>query len=911
MTTPVKNQTIAGIGFSENSHSETCAQQAASNALQQLNTDCDIALVFSTSRHNPHDVLKGLKKVFGDKTKIIGGYAIGVITKEATAYGGYQIGILALNTNSFELKTIQKKDFPLHGSKKMGELLAEDLEKLTFKGPPSLLILYDYVHRIGKRFSMNMASPMLESLQSKLNLGPTAGAGMVGDMKCQETFQWFDNQILQHSLMALTFSNGIEMDTLVLHGCEPVSAYLEVTKVNKNVVLELNGKPALEFIDTILGPNSEKSWRDYSFFITLGINEGHRYGPFDSKVYSNHICCGVDQERKGLVMLEEDLHEGSMVQLMRRNLKFDYIKPEINEFLSISDKPIKFALYIDCAGRAASYCGSQIEEADVVREALQDIPFLGIYQGVEIAEVNKKLEPLDFTGVLCVFRESDNYSPGHYRRAENNFISENSFNQTNHDPLKYYQHHSNRLAGKIINVDSQLAAVNNRLIQKEKAFNLLSRLRSLSVLGTNPEKLYLETLKKVNETLGLDYGIVLSHNGISAYEPKYQLGLHLPSGQFILDEKLFENVHVLRANKNTEVTPLISELREKLNLKFFILVQIEHEDSKPSILIQGKNREIAPFYPPFNPSDEDTFSAIAAFLASALHITYSYQKLDEYNQTLEERVETRTQQIKDALNDLNLKNKIIEEKNKEISDSVIYAGSIQSSLLPDSKTLSVFQDYFLIWEPKSTVGGDIYFTFPFDTGTLIAVIDCTGHGVPGALMTMVAASAFKSLVREDHINNPADLLENLDKFVETTLSQNGESAKNGMDLGLIGLSNHEKQLTFSGARFSLFKINQGITEFKGVRRSVGYKTSSRHKFFENTVISPEHSDSFYIWSDGFPDQIGGEQQMPFGKRKLLHLLQENQDLSFEKQKSILLNTFFHYQGNLPRLDDITMLGFKF
>jgi hypothetical protein len=308
------------VGFSEISHSESCAEQAAQKALEQLGTSCDLALVFSTSRHNPHNVSKGLQQVFGSETKIVGGYAIGVITHEAIAYGGYQIAVLALNTKSFDLEIIQKTDFPQHGSKKMGDMLASDLEKLTFKGSPSLLILYDYVHRMGKRFSMNMASPMLESLQANLQLGSTAGAGMVGDMRCQETFQWYNNEVFQHSLMALVFSNGLKMNTLVLHGCEPISSYLEVTKVDKNIVLELNGVPALDFIDQLLGPDSEKTWRDCSFFITLGINEGNRYGPFDSKVYSNHICCGVDEARKGLVMLEEDLHKGTLVQLMRRNL---------------------------------------------------------------------------------------------------------------------------------------------------------------------------------------------------------------------------------------------------------------------------------------------------------------------------------------------------------------------------------------------------------------------------------------------------------------------------------------------------------------------------------------------------------------------------------------------------------------
>jgi hypothetical protein len=219
--------------------------------------------------------------------------------------------------------------------------------------------------------------------------------------------EWFDDRIEQGCAMALVLSGGVRLDTITMHGCKPASAYHIITKVDGPVVLEIDGKAAVDAIAEFLGPECDKSWEDYPLFVTLGLNKGDRFGPFREEDYANRLVMAVDRDRSGLIMFENDLQVGSEIQLMRRSIDFDYIGRRASELLERVGKrrPI-FALYIDCAGRAAAYCGTEREEAEEVQRIIgPKMPLLGMYSGVEIAKVGKDIQMLDWTGVLCVFSE--------------------------------------------------------------------------------------------------------------------------------------------------------------------------------------------------------------------------------------------------------------------------------------------------------------------------------------------------------------------------------------------------------------------------------------------------------------------------------------------------------------------------
>jgi len=233
-----------------------------------------------------------------------------------------------------------------------------------------------------------------------------AGMGMIGDMQLQPTWQFCNDQVLQQSAIALLLRGGISMETTVMHGCRPAGRYHEVTRADGPVVLEMDGRPALQVLQEMLGPDSGLAPEDYAFFVTLGVNKGDKFAEYREENYANRMCIGVDAARNGLIMFENDLIPGTSVQLMRRSMDFSYLKPRTDELfarVSATGRRPLLAFYIDCAGRAAAYCGLDAEEADEVRKAIPSgVPLLGVYSGVEIARVGGQPQALDWTGVLCL-----------------------------------------------------------------------------------------------------------------------------------------------------------------------------------------------------------------------------------------------------------------------------------------------------------------------------------------------------------------------------------------------------------------------------------------------------------------------------------------------------------------------------
>jgi len=225
----------------------------------------------------------------------------------------------------------------------------------------------------------------------------------MGDYSCTPTKQWTGLGMTQHSALALAFTGNVILDHVIMHGCRPATSYYTVTKAEGQTILEINNRPALEFLDSILGPAIPVE--AYPFFLILGLNRGDKWGDFDENSYANRLCLAIDKERGGLVMFEPDFVEGTEFQVMYRSLDLDYMAPRIEEiFTRADDRTPVFALYIDCAGRAAGYGGVDMEDAVIVQKAVADrVPLLGIYTGVEIARVENAPRGLDWTGVFCLF----------------------------------------------------------------------------------------------------------------------------------------------------------------------------------------------------------------------------------------------------------------------------------------------------------------------------------------------------------------------------------------------------------------------------------------------------------------------------------------------------------------------------
>ena len=383
---------------------------AARAAVEEADADTlDLAILFHTAKHDPNGFHRGVRSTIGDSVRIIGGYAGGIITRDRLGYDGYQSGVAVLASDTVRFETFLEQGLLEHGEHEVGRRLGRQIQSQNYDGEPGLIYMYDSVKRFSSAggFDMNIGTYLIEGLTEALGNWPdAAGMGMIGNIQFNPSFQFFDGQVLQQAAMALVVSGAkFRLDTTIMHGCKPASGYYKVTAAERNVVLEIDGKPALDKIAELLG--SDHAWEDYPLFVTLGVNKGDKFGEYNEEDYANRLCMAIDRDRRGLVMFEPDLTPGSDVQLMRRSVDFDYIHKRAEKLYDgLQDREPFFALYIDCMGRAASYCGSEGEEGAEIQKVIGSrVPLLGMYTGVELGNVGGRQLALDWSGVLCLFSE--------------------------------------------------------------------------------------------------------------------------------------------------------------------------------------------------------------------------------------------------------------------------------------------------------------------------------------------------------------------------------------------------------------------------------------------------------------------------------------------------------------------------
>ncbi len=264
---------------------------------------------------------------------------------------------------------------------------------------------------------------------------------------------------------------------------------------------------------------------------------------------------------------------------------------------------------------------------------------------------------------------------------------------------------------------------------------------------------------------------------------------------------------------------------------------------------------------------------------------------------------------------------VAEDANKKIMSSIHYAKTIQRSLLPNMDEVKKRLPHsFFLWMPRDIVGGDIFFTRFFEDGFILTLADCTGHGVPGAFMTMITSSALQQIVKDEGCRNPAEILNRLNFNVKTLLRQDTSHAQSddGLDAAIVDVrsSDGSTTLTFAGARLPLIRVRNGeASMIKGDRQSIGYKRSDLGFDFTNHTLRVEKGTSFYMATDGFWDQLCLDKcrcsgRRTFGKRRFVELLRGNAHLPFEAQRDTLIQKFSTLKGDNERQDDITVVGFS-
>ena len=259
------------------------------------------------------------------------------------------------------------------------------------------------------------------------------------------------------------------------------------------------------------------------------------------------------------------------------------------------------------------------------------------------------------------------------------------------------------------------------------------------------------------------------------------------------------------------------------------------------------------------------------------------------------------------------KNRQLKKANRLIIESIQYARRIQTSMLPDINALGDgVREIRVCWEPLHLVGGDYFWMERFGEKCLLVVIDCTGHGVPGAFMTLVAASALDTTLHEDNILKPSTILTGLDRKVRARLRQDqpDSDSDDGLEAGICLWDAQAQTVTFAGAGLPLiYALNGKVTTLRGDRGSLGYRTLPPRKAFTDRVIRVEPGMSFYMLTDGVCDNMGGDPPMLLGKKRLCGMIGPIQDLPMSSQIEHIEKKLADYRGDQPRRDDMTLMGF--
>jgi tetratricopeptide (TPR) repeat protein len=260
---------------------------------------------------------------------------------------------------------------------------------------------------------------------------------------------------------------------------------------------------------------------------------------------------------------------------------------------------------------------------------------------------------------------------------------------------------------------------------------------------------------------------------------------------------------------------------------------------------------------------------------------------------------------------LEIKNKIIEEKNKDITDSINYAKTIQQAILPfDHRIGEILKDYFILFKPRDIVSGDFYWFTEKDNYIFIAVADCTGHGVPGAFMSMIGSAALTHAVSEIGITDAGKILSEVNYKIKDALKQSENNNRDGMDIALLRFEkNNLNKIQFASAMRPLYILDNSLKEISGSKMGIGGTTPNDFEFV-NHELSLNTGDTLYIMSDGYADQFGGMNGKKYMSGNLKKLLVSFQDKSLNDQKQILEETFESWRGNLEQVDDVCFIGIR-
>jgi serine phosphatase RsbU (regulator of sigma subunit) len=253
----------------------------------------------------------------------------------------------------------------------------------------------------------------------------------------------------------------------------------------------------------------------------------------------------------------------------------------------------------------------------------------------------------------------------------------------------------------------------------------------------------------------------------------------------------------------------------------------------------------------------------------------------------------------------------LESRAAEMEESIRYAGSLQRSILPNERIFqNIFRDAFVLFRPKDIVSGDFYWVFQHHDDVYFAVGDCTGHGVPGALVNIAGNTLLRQIIRLEGVSDPALIIRLLDQELTSLFNENltEGTRRDGMDIVFCKFNLRQMKGSFCGAGRPLYLAREGqLVEFRKGPDAIGYSPDGE-KEFETVHFNLQEGDQFYLFSDGYTDQFGGENIKKFNRNRFRNLLLSLIEMPLSKQKKELELSFENWKGNQEQVDDVCVIG---
>jgi CheY-like chemotaxis protein len=399
------------------------------------------------------------------------------------------------------------------------------------------------------------------------------------------------------------------------------------------------------------------------------------------------------------------------------------------------------------------------------------------------------------------------------------------------------------------------------------------------ILIADDSESYLKIIQQIFEIVGYKYNLIFARDGKQACE----LALKHRPDLIILDVIMpemngIDAAKFLRRNDETKNIPMIL---------------LSATESLKSAYEVGANDFISK---PFNQYE------LLIKVRSALNLVDKIKLIKEKNRILEEKhakvIEQHTK---------------IAEQQKEIIGDLTYSKRIQKSILPTHNDINnILKEYFILNIPRNHVSGDFYWVGTIGERKAIAVADCTGHGLSGALLTMAGMAFLNDIMARGADLAPSEVLYQLRNMVMNLLKQTGEEgeANDGMDISLTILSKDKKKLWFAGANNPIYLVQKGnLTIYKGDRMPIGIHLNFNRPFTTHEIDIAE-GDTIYLFTDGYADQFGGPKNKKFRYRQFQELLLNNSSEPPEKQKEIIHETFTRWKGDFNQIDDVLVMGYR-